>query len=75
MSSLLESVRFLSSSTNPQGLMDPHVPSVLLSQVTFQNLKQAVLSKTQVQLTDPDKLLKVFPQPDRDQILNYNTIS
>lgn len=55
--------------------MDPHVPSVLLSQVTFQNLKQAVLSKTQVQLSDPDKLLKVFPQPDRDQILNYNTIS
>lgn len=37
-----------------------HVPSVLLSQVIFQNLKHAVLSKTQVQLSDLDKLLKVI---------------
>lgn len=40
--------------------MEPHVPSVLLSQVIFQNLKQAVLGKTQVQLSDLDKLLKVI---------------
>lgn len=59
MSSPMESVHFLLAPANPQGLMDPHVPSVLLSQVIFQNLKQGVLSKTQVQLSDLDKLVKV----------------
>lgn len=54
--------------------MNPHVPSVLLSQVLFQNLKQAVLSQTQVQFSDLDKLVKVISL-NQIQILNYNAIS
>lgn len=75
MSSLTEFVHFLSAPTNPQGLMDlsaVHVPSVLLSQVIFQNLKQVVLSKT---LRSGNTFKSYSPQPVTDLILNYNTIS